>query len=265
MAFYETHRSSPAFLKTSVGRNGNFNFPLHFHTSFELLYVWEGEIEVVVDRSTYVAPKGALVLILPNLAHSYCTRAHSETGILIFNKNYLPEICEEVQAGIRRDPMILDGKELFEELKRSEGEPFLFRAALYRIAAAYAKNKPLFTAPEREDGFAFAFSEYMEKHCTEQISEASVAKELGYHPRYLSALVNKSFGASFCRVLNDHRVRVACTLLLSGEKSITEIYLAVGFESQSTFNRNFKTIMGVTPMQYKQGYLIGRHDHIDGK
>ena len=264
MAFYETNRSGPSFSKTAVGRNRNFRFPLHFHTSFELLYVQEGEIEVVVDRSTYVARKGSLVLILPNLAHSYCTRVLSETDILIFNKNYLPEICEEAQTGVSRDPMILDGKELFEELKRSEGEPFLFRAALYRIAAAYAKNQPLAAPAERGDGFAFAFSEYMEQHFTEPLSEKSVANAMGYHPRYLSALINKSFGASFCRVLNDYRVQEACALLLSGEKSITEVYLAVGFESQSTFNRNFKAIMSVTPMQYKQGYLIGRRNHVDG-
>ena len=265
MAFYETHRSSPAFLKTNVGYNVNFNFPLHFHKSFELLYVWEGEIEVVVDRATYLPQKGSLMLIPPNSVHSYHTRQHSEIGILIFNTQFLPEIYEETQSGVYRDPVILDGEALFMYLKETEEDAFLFRAALYRIAAAYAKNKPLAALPDRGDDFAFAFSEYMEKHCTEQISEALVARDMGYHPRYLSTLIAKSFGASFCRVLNDYRVREACTLLLAGDKSITEVYLAVGFESQSTFNRNFKAIMGVTPMQYKQGYLIGRRNHADGK
>ncbi|MBQ8341873.1 MAG: helix-turn-helix domain-containing protein [Clostridia bacterium] len=264
MAFYETNRSGPSFLKTAVGRNTDFRFPLHFHTSFELLYVQEGEIEVVVDKGVYHPRAGALVLIPPNSAHSYDTREHSVTNILIFTTGYLPEIYEETQSGVYRDPVITNGATLFSCLKEAEGDLFLLRAALYRIAAAYAKNQPLAAPAERGDDFAFIFSEYMEQHCTEPLSEKSVAKAMGYHPRYLSTLIAKSFGASFCRVLNEYRVREACRLL-SGERSITEVYLAVGFESQSTFNRNFKAIMGVTPMQYKQGYLIGRRNHVDGK
>ena len=42
--------------------------------------------------------------------------------------------------------------------------------------------------------------------------------------------------------------------MLSGsEVSITEIYLAVGYDSQCSFNRNFKSIMGLTPREYRRG------------
>ena len=261
MAFYEYHRSNPTFLKTAMGESVDFQFPLHFHTSFELLYVREGEIEVVVDHTVYRPQKGAIVLIPPNSAHSYHTQQHSKIGIMIFHANVLSEIYEETRAGIYRDPVIVKGEALYEELKAAKDNVLLLRAALYRIAAAYAENEPLAEAPKHEDGFVQKFSAYMEAHCTESLTEETVARDMGYHPRYLSALIRKGFGASFCRVLNDYRIKEACALLREGEKSVTEVYLSVGFDSQCSFNRNFKAIMGVTPMKYKQGYLIGRKNH----
>lgn len=264
MAFYEYHRSNPAVLKTVVGSSVDFSFPLHFHTSFELLYVGEGEIEVVVDKTTYHPQRGMLMLIPPDSAHSYFTREHSKIGLLIFNANVLPEICEEMRTGIYRDPVIADGEAIFHELKAAEGNVLLFRAALYRIAAAYAENPPLAAVPKGGDDFVPTFSAYMEKHCAEPLTEGTVAKALGYHPRYLSTLIRKGFGTSFCRVLNDYRVKEACVLLREGKRSVTEVYLTVGFESQSSFNRNFKAVMGVTPLAYRRGYRIGRGGHAEG-
>lgn len=265
MAFYEYHRSNPTILKTAMGNSTDFNFPLHFHTSFELLYVKEGEIEVVVDKNTYLPRKGALVLIPPNSAHAYRTRHHSEISIWIFHANVLSEIYEEIQAGVYRHPVIEQGEALFDVLKAATGNVLLFRAALYHVAAAYAENEPLAAAPKGGDEFVPLFSAYMEKHCTEALTEGIVARAMGYHPRYLSTLIRKGFGASFCRVLNEYRIKEACALLREGKQSVTEVYLAVGFESQCSFNRNFKAVMGVTPLAYRHGYRIGRSGHGDGR
>ncbi len=265
MAFYEYHRSNPTFFTTVMGNCTDFSFPLHFHTSFELLYVREGEIEVVVDRMTYHPQKGAFVLIPPNAAHSYRTPQHSKIGISIFHTNCLAELYEEMQAGVYRDPVIPDGEALFLELKAAEGNAFLFRAALYRIAAAYAENRLLTGAPRVDDAFVFLFSTYLEQHCTEPLSERIAAKAMGYHPRYLSTLIRKGFGTSFSRLISDYRVKTACALLRQGKQSVTEIWLSVGFESQSSFNRNFKAIVGVTPLKYRQGYRIGQSNHAENK
>ena len=254
MAYFEATKSNPTFLKTLINKRADFSFPLHFHTSFELLYVSQGEIEIVVGKTAYRVEAGQLVLIPPNSAHSYHTYNHSEISILVFNFNYLPEIYEETQTGVYRNPVISDGEELFSFLREAESDPLLFRAALYRIAASYSHNEPLDAVAKQSGDFAFKLSKYVEEHYNEPLSENSVAKVMGYHPRYLSALIQNNFGISFRNLLNEYRVKAAAELLRDSEQSVTDVYLAVGFDSQSSFNRNFKAIMGITPLKYRQGY-----------
>ncbi|WP_411767286.1 helix-turn-helix domain-containing protein [Winogradskyella sp. A3E31] len=69
---------------------------------------------------------------------------------------------------------------------------------------------------------------------------------------------------SFCRFFKQHtnktffdfliayRLEHVCQQLLrSKNRSITEISGALGFQSQSNFNRKFKEIKGVTPSEYR--------------
>lgn len=261
MAFYEQKNSGAAFTRTRLSRCVNMNFPVHFHTSFELLSVETEGIELTVDDTLYIPKKGDIILIPPDSAHSYRTKEHSVIGLIIFCSDYISEIYDEIKTGIRRDPVIKGGEELYRALKESEGDHCLFRAQLYRIASEYFKNSVITGETERNRGFIAQFSEYLSAHSAEPLREKDVAKALGYHPRYLSLLVKKNFGVGFRAVLNDYRIRTACEMLRSEKHNITEVYLAAGFESQCAFNRNFKEIMGVTPMKYRQGYRIGKSGH----
>ena len=116
MAYYELSRSSASLSKTYISREGseNFNFPLHFHTSYEILYVLDGEIEVVIDKSVYHPVKGEMVLVPPDKAHSYRTADYSVVSVVIFNTDYLLEIREEIRLGILRYPVIPNAEKLFE-------------------------------------------------------------------------------------------------------------------------------------------------------
>jgi len=229
------------------------NFPIHFHSSFEMLYMESGEIEITVGNSVYKPSAGDIALILPDVPHAYKTETKSITHITIFRSDYITEVCDEQKAGIYRSPILRGQNALFESMKNGESDTCLYRAHLYLLAAEYFKNPIIPAAREETQDFSRAFSEYIAAHYSEPLNEQRVAKALGYHPRYLSHLIRKNFKAGFRTVLNEYRIKNACRLLSSGNSNITEIYLAVGFESQCAFNRNFKAIMGVTPSKYRKG------------
>ena len=80
-----------------------------------------------------------------------------------------------------------------------------------------------------------------------------MANDLGYNYRYVSGVVNKFFRLSFLGVVNRYRVNYACDLLVNSEKGITEISMICGFESTRSFNRNFRSVMGTSPREYRSG------------
>lgn len=252
MAFYEKIRSQRGFYKSVMNVVRGMNFHAHLHTSFELLHVYEGTITVRVDQQEYHLKKGQQILILPNLIHEYKNSTKETlTQLIIFSVDHLPEIHRAAKAGDFRHPVLEGCSEEFVRLTQTGNDHFLFRSDLYRIAARYEKNDPIPIRGKGNDEFAAWLSDYLETHCTEAVSEKTVAKAIGYHPRYLSEKINQNFGVSFKILLNEYRIRIAKELLADSDRSITEIYTLAGFDSQSSFNRNFKLFTGVTPREYR--------------
>ncbi|MBQ8345507.1 MAG: AraC family transcriptional regulator [Clostridia bacterium] len=256
MAIYETQYPSFGFQKEIFRYQKNLTFHAHLHANFELLRVKSGRLHVWIEGEEYVLTEGQQILILPQLIHSYQTSAEgSLSQFIIFSADYLPELDAQVRGGERKDPVLAtESFSLFDLLLHySKRDHCMFRSVLYQIASFYEANQRINGNPARKEAFSLWLSDYLEAHCTENLDEKSVAKAAGYHPRYLSSLVNRNFGVSFQTLLNEYRIRLAVTLLSDESKSITQIYGMAGFESQSSFNRNFKRIMGMTPREYRTG------------
>lgn len=82
-----------------------------------------------------------------------------------------------------------------------------------------------------------------------------LAQRLSIPPRYLSQILNESFGRSFYEFINDYRIRECKEIFKSVEqprRTILEIIYSVGFNSKSTFNSSFKRTTGVTPSEYRK-------------
>ena len=56
---------------------------------------------------------------------------------------------------------------------------------------------------------------------------------------------------SFSDYINALRVRRACELLKYGNLTITEVALAVGYNSTRSFDRCFKKFLNVSPKNYR--------------
>ncbi|MDG1693419.1 MAG: helix-turn-helix domain-containing protein [Porticoccaceae bacterium] len=83
----------------------------------------------------------------------------------------------------------------------------------------------------------------------------SLADTLKIMPRDLSMIINRHFGANFYTFINGYRIEQAKKMLKDPAKrdtTITDIYLAVGFNSKSVFYTFFRKIEGMTPTKYRQ-------------
>jgi len=117
-----------------------------------------------------------------------------------------------------------------------------------------APKKPAeetFMQPEMAAKVDRAISEtkiYMEPDITlDRLAEA-----LNIMPRDLSMLINRHFGINYYEFINRYRIEEAKRMLAESKgASITDIYLAVGFNSKSVFYTFFKKLEGMTPTAYR--------------
>lgn len=96
---------------------------------------------------------------------------------------------------------------------------------------------------------------------TEMITSADftmerLAEKIGCPYKYVSQVVNETFGKNFRSLLNEYRIKEACVRLLDteayGQFTIESIAETLGFNSRSNFIMTFKKITGLTPSQFQK-------------
>ena len=82
----------------------------------------------------------------------------------------------------------------------------------------------------------------------------AVAQDLGVSTEHLCRVLKRHTGLTFVTLLRRTRVRAACRLLQTTTLSMKEIASRAGFSSPSRFDRDFKTVCGVSPSEYRAGF-----------
>jgi AraC-like DNA-binding protein len=75
---------------------------------------------------------------------------------------------------------------------------------------------------------------------------------VGVSEGYLSRSFNQETGLSLIHYLTRYRVQQAKQLLLTTDKTITEIAMEVGFSDSNYFSRVFRQEAGVSPVTFRQ-------------
>jgi len=93
--------------------------------------------------------------------------------------------------------------------------------------------------------------EYIDKHKSEELSLADVAKAAGASVFHFCKVFHKATGLKFTDYVARVRVEDARTRLLNPNLRISEIAYDVGFQSLTQFNRTFKRVFGQSPSDFR--------------
>ncbi|HPU62820.1 MAG TPA: helix-turn-helix transcriptional regulator, partial [Mobilitalea sp.] len=66
----------------------------------------------------------------------------------------------------------------------------------------------------------------------------------------------KKTGISLKNYINEYRIERAKELLLTSDKSISDIAEAVGFDNFSYFSTLFKKVTGLSPKEFKDNHNL---------
>jgi AraC-like DNA-binding protein len=89
-------------------------------------------------------------------------------------------------------------------------------------------------------------------YCDEDLSLDRLANMINITRHELSDLLKKRFATNFYEFVNTYRIKEAKRLLIDEPgRNILDVALEVGFNSKSTFNKEFKRITGTTPREIR--------------
>ncbi|MER8467115.1 AraC family transcriptional regulator [Mesorhizobium sp. M1396] len=78
-----------------------------------------------------------------------------------------------------------------------------------------------------------------------------LARRAAIPARQISAAINRATARNVSQYVNEYRVTEACRLLSETDQSVTEIMLAVGFQTKSNFHREFRRVTDMTPLAWR--------------
>lgn len=94
--------------------------------------------------------------------------------------------------------------------------------------------------------------EYIDTHCTEDITLDEIAKIAGFSKYHFTRLFKQFTNNTFYKYLNQKRIELALTFLADPNISVTEAAMQSGFANPSTFIRVFKAEKGCTPTEFRK-------------
>lgn len=248
---YEIHHSTLSN-EAVLWRNTNLNFPAHIHNSFELIIAAKGESEVIVGEKKYTVCGNECVLVFPNQLHQTKSNENSELAILIFPQQLVKAFSQSYEGYVPKnnkfnlDSFFINRITNFKKNKTT----IELKGLLYSICSEFDSTAEYIKSKNNND-LIFKIFNFVSKNYKKECSLHELAKEINYNYVYLSQLFLKVIGISYTEYVCRYRINESCYLLMNTNHTVLDIACECGFDCLRSFNRNFKSIMGITPTEYR--------------
>ena len=236
---------------------------MHLHEFYELWLVLEGSGIQELNGTTYSMNPGTITFLTPIDFHSVTPEPTLKVLMVLFEESLLSPAMQ-MHFLNRRENLIFSSKEevaslsvLVDRLENecNRNDAFAVRARknllellLYPMARSITQSTEL---PRINSDSVEASLQYVFQHFREDITLAQVAQLCGYTANYFSMLFHKTCGTCFTDFLTRLRLNYARMLLLTTDRNISDIALASGFYSTSSFYRAFKKQINMSPAEYR--------------
>jgi AraC-type DNA-binding domain-containing proteins len=254
------------------------DYPLHWHTSFELIMPIVNTYDVVCGENRYHLREGDLLIICPSMIHELYAPDSGEriifqpsTGcVSIKEMNLLvsmlspaalitPEEYPTVYEQVYRD-MLEIKDEYFSYAPYAESrivtlflEIMVLVGRNHKTIVGQNMTPSISRQKEYVDKFQYVTS-YIEEHFAEDLTLEQAATLAGFSKYHFSRLFRQYTNTPFYRYLNQKRIDHAKTLLANPSLTMIEVALQSGFSSQSAFLRMFKQLNNCTPTEFRNMY-----------
>ncbi|MCU4175347.1 AraC family transcriptional regulator [Carboxylicivirga sp. N1Y90] len=258
--------------------------PWHYHPEYELLYIINGSGKRFVGDSVENFTHGDLVLVGPNLPHVWKNddrylrkdpNINAEVIVIQFKHDVfgdhffaLPEFKEILKilnfslrglkiTGLTKNEVI---REMWSILESSGARRITGLLNILILLTKLNDLTPLCSHSFR--GLKHEVkSEKLDKvldHIVSNFQSTILLDDMADLANMSKTAFCRFFKSktakTFNQYLTDIRISYACELLMDSDLSISQVGSLCGFNNQSFFNRQFKSVKGETPSEYHSRY-----------
>lgn len=248
---------------------------LHFHNYMEIGYCYNGDGNLVIEDRSYEY-KGEMFSIIPaNIPHTTNSKPGNickweflfidiesfianEINVDDFQKRQMISIINK-RGTLKTDrnhtvmsKLILniirecrDQNTYYEDSIKG----YLYALVIEMIRLADERDRT--RNAKRVSEYIKKSLDYINEHYKEEIRMENIAEASGLSESHFRRVFEDAMNMKPLDYVNLVRVDKACVMMGKEDISMEEISYRVGFQTQSTFNRNFKRLTGMSPHQWK--------------
>ncbi len=97
---------------------------------------------------------------------------------------------------------------------------------------------------------------YLTEHIEKNVTMAELAEHFGVSVSWIKSSFHGIYGITVSSYVRRQRMHEAARLLQQTDRTVFDIAGQFGYENASKFASAFRSVMGVTPMQYRKEYHI---------
>ena len=234
----------------------------HCHSDFEILYVENGAMDLMIAGEIINAKKGDIVVINPFELHA-AWLSGNEIKFLCLDFDIkmleLPDekelLAEKLKYTHLIKPPLAD--KLSINLKTSKddyiNEPIGWKLSLkvnLLIFFSAIADRLVKSVLDKNNIFAKEVLKFIEDNYTETITSNEAAESLSYNQSHFCRLFRKNFGTNFSSFLNEYKIKKAKYFLK--DMNVSAAAAAAGFNDYSYFSQLFRKYVGTSPTEYKK-------------
>lgn len=258
----------------------HFTVPWHFHNEYEIVFIIKSFGKKFVGDSVLEFAPGDLSVYGSKLPHFYMNDQSFYRGdpllkvnaiVVQFPPDYFPQsqllrpefgavkrLLNTASSGltISADPAKKAGK-ILQEMLRSGGMErhllfvklidYLGRSESHSLATpGYTNAMDDLGEPRMSKIYKFTTRNY-----NRQITLGEAASVAGMNSTAFCRYFRQKTGKTFAQFVNELRISYACKFLRHGNQTVARIGDEAGFNNLSNFNRQFKSIIGKSPSEYR--------------
>jgi AraC-like DNA-binding protein len=240
--------------------NGFRGFEPRFHSHIEILHVISGSVDMSINENRHTLRSGELSITFPYAVHSYSPSPQAEIVILMFAPSLTGPFEKTLISQWPRRPYLEHKEELLPLFQKiiqyaaleDPNSKEMMKIYLQAVVGEILHSMDLVGTERIDVNTTQKLLIYCSEHYTEDISLKSISQSIFVSQSTITKTFSGKLGCSFRDYINRLRVSKAKYELENTDWKITEIMNQSGFKNQSSFNRIFLEICGITPSECRK-------------